>query len=869
LRLKNDDIDRGKRLKHCVNFLQILKDALSSQEVKLLLKDKSVLFLGDSGTLLFVFILVFTIIRGVYKDLVRFLQSDFLLNEDDLKKKGEHNFQNDQLLEGGEITGLHNGTRYTEVREFTANGQHRLRFYFLTRAYSYYVKNIVLKQIKENVIKPDIVIMNMCVWDISRQSMAVYKDNFIILLRKLRHLMPDALLIWLSAMPVSNKSKGGFIPKDTEYIRPILPSLVRDANHYCKELCPKYGVMYIDTHSLFFRMLHLRKDDGIHWNTLAHRMVSEIVLNRLKAYWYGINLFKCAELRSTLEVVTDEYKQQTSFYQNRQYPSKQYSQHEHQLHNDNNVEYHELLRDKSCKSPDLQQSKRKYSQIETDNCRNKNNLKRKRYAKDDKYVCRNNPQLLQKQKRIHYDTEYTHDCDQDYIQEDYLTKLFLSPPVSEKIRLYSDNQEDFCSYPPPLMGIDLSHKLLDFNNSINNTEDNEQSDTDSLFNIILKYHQSVSGLLYPLVERKLSPLNEYQRSVLLSSSSIDSTQTLSRSVTPNVIRFDLANEQQISEENLFQLLHDDYYAYENYDIDYDGFVLNSLVTSTCQTSYGEEDCLIYNQNILYNTFDNKILNNDYTKHSNNLLIAKTNEVQNELENKNRPSTENDYQLSSRVELKQTDVDSQRLTDDSLNVTMNHSDEQDISSHSILSNMNNKIMDEPKNSSYSLVTLKYQQHNNDVNSNISPCLVSLNDPYDEEENNNKNNANQIFTSDSISVIDTFEQTYKSLTHVESPLGIIKKNKSLYNCLESIPATSLGNDDNDDRSLILQPHLEITMVETKKATVSLSQVVSLTTIEVESDIIILSSDSEDDDLQIIEISNNIVVDKEVLPHYLLDR
>lgn len=51
----------------------------------------------------------------MYKDLVKFLQTNAHLTDHQLKIKGEFNFQNDVLLEGGQKGVMSNDTTYTEV----------------------------------------------------------------------------------------------------------------------------------------------------------------------------------------------------------------------------------------------------------------------------------------------------------------------------------------------------------------------------------------------------------------------------------------------------------------------------------------------------------------------------------------------------------------------------------------------------------------------------------------------------------------------------------------------------------------------------------------------------------------------------------
>lgn len=81
--------------------------------------------------------------------------------------KGEEEFENDVLIEGGRRGQMTNGTEYKEVRQYTSD-HHLVRFYFITRIYSEYVRSI-LKEF-ENGLKPDVVLINSCVWDVSRYS---------------------------------------------------------------------------------------------------------------------------------------------------------------------------------------------------------------------------------------------------------------------------------------------------------------------------------------------------------------------------------------------------------------------------------------------------------------------------------------------------------------------------------------------------------------------------------------------------------------------------------------------------------------------------------------------------------------------------
>lgn len=74
-------------------------------------------------------------------------------------------FEGDTIIEGGCLNELHNGTSYKEVRQFRSD-HHLVRFYFVTRIYSYYMRS-VLEDFRRG-LKPDVLIVNSCVWDISR-----------------------------------------------------------------------------------------------------------------------------------------------------------------------------------------------------------------------------------------------------------------------------------------------------------------------------------------------------------------------------------------------------------------------------------------------------------------------------------------------------------------------------------------------------------------------------------------------------------------------------------------------------------------------------------------------------------------------------
>ena len=57
-----------------------------------------------------------------------------------------------------------NGKEYSEVRNYQAD--YMMRFYFVTRCYNSYVETVIADLCKPP--HPDVVIMNSCLWDLTR-----------------------------------------------------------------------------------------------------------------------------------------------------------------------------------------------------------------------------------------------------------------------------------------------------------------------------------------------------------------------------------------------------------------------------------------------------------------------------------------------------------------------------------------------------------------------------------------------------------------------------------------------------------------------------------------------------------------------------
>ncbi|XP_056156154.1 PC-esterase domain-containing protein 1A [Lampris incognitus] len=239
-----------------------------------LLHNKFVAVLGDS------------IQRSVYKDIVLLLQKESYLTRSQLKAKGEMTFEQDCLVEGGCLGQMSNGIQYQEVRQFRSN-HHLVRFYFLTKIYSEYMQSI-LDDFRHG-LKPDVVIVNSCVWDISRYDsnwLKCYRQNLHKFFEELGEILPrETLVIWNLAMPLGKKIIGGFLVPEIEYKASQLRYDVVEANFFSGTLADAYGMDVVDLHFHFRLSLQHRVKDGVHWNAVAHRTITSLLLQHIAEAW--------------------------------------------------------------------------------------------------------------------------------------------------------------------------------------------------------------------------------------------------------------------------------------------------------------------------------------------------------------------------------------------------------------------------------------------------------------------------------------------------------------------------------------------------------------------------------------------------------
>ncbi|KAF3697616.1 Protein fantom Nephrocystin-8 RPGR-interacting protein 1-like protein [Channa argus] len=200
--------------------------------------------------------------------------------------QGEMSFEQDHLVEGGCLGEMHNGTAYREIRQFQSP-HHLVRFYFVTRIYSCYMQSI-LEDLR-NGLKPDVVIVNSCVWDISRYKSTWtddYKNHLCKFFDELRGTLPkETLVIWSLTMPLGERIRGGFLVPEIQHKASHLRFDVIEANFYSATLADAYGMDVLDLHFNFRFSLHHRTKDGAHWNALAHRKITSLLLQHIAQAW--------------------------------------------------------------------------------------------------------------------------------------------------------------------------------------------------------------------------------------------------------------------------------------------------------------------------------------------------------------------------------------------------------------------------------------------------------------------------------------------------------------------------------------------------------------------------------------------------------
>ncbi|GIY31217.1 PC-esterase domain-containing protein 1A [Caerostris darwini] len=241
-------------------------DIFLTEDMHKLMYKKRVVFMGDSN------------IRALYKDFLCLKQNSKYIPERTLQKKMENTVFNDKLVFHGLRT---NGRCYREEREAHFKKM-QLYFFFLTKVYDEYVESI-LKRIR-NKLKPDVIIINSCLWDVTRwgcNGVEEYKYNLKYLFKEFKRTLPDCLIIWVTTPPISSEMKGGFLVKELQFLKYSLRFHILEANNYARKVVVENGFDLLDSHYYMQMQIHRRTNDGIHWKPEAVRYVTNLLLTHI------------------------------------------------------------------------------------------------------------------------------------------------------------------------------------------------------------------------------------------------------------------------------------------------------------------------------------------------------------------------------------------------------------------------------------------------------------------------------------------------------------------------------------------------------------------------------------------------------------
>jgi len=140
---------------------------------------------------------------------------------------------------------------------------------------------------------PDVVIMNSCMWDISRYgptSEEDYYHNMNILCTRMREVLPKTtLFLWTTTLPISSHIATGFLLENIRFLTETLRVAVLEANYYVTQVVTAYGFDVLDLHYYLRALINHREKDGCHWDGFANRHISNLILVFLYDAW-GIPL---------------------------------------------------------------------------------------------------------------------------------------------------------------------------------------------------------------------------------------------------------------------------------------------------------------------------------------------------------------------------------------------------------------------------------------------------------------------------------------------------------------------------------------------------------------------------------------------------
>ncbi|KAL5266498.1 hypothetical protein ACHWQZ_G003773 [Mnemiopsis leidyi] len=266
---------------------QTLKNLYSHGRGLEVLVDKTIVFLGDS------------VMRGMYKDMVKYIKCGDMLKEQESKRKGELSFHEDILVYGGDkLAKKTNGKEFREYRVIKLDNGIIIKYHYICRAYNDHVESILEHFMQD---PPDIVVVNSCLWDLHRYdkrcAMEKFKENVLKLAKKLSALRvpigldetKEPLLIWTTTPPcecdvpiIEDFTEVSDDPNAYNFTAQI--DELNSANIWLGQMLPRYTFNVVDLGTVMAKAIHNREKDGVHWNAVANRMYTMLILSRVELH---------------------------------------------------------------------------------------------------------------------------------------------------------------------------------------------------------------------------------------------------------------------------------------------------------------------------------------------------------------------------------------------------------------------------------------------------------------------------------------------------------------------------------------------------------------------------------------------------------
>jgi len=274
-----------------------MADVFMPEEFGKIFSNQHILMLGDSQ------------MRGIYKDFVWFLNHDSIVPDELLHTKLEPRFPDientkwnqklsdevlkifdeenrDYLLDS---KGLTSGRSFIEPRQYKNNLYNiTIHYHFIVKAYSVELEELLMNFEEKNGAKIDTIIMNSCLWDITRNGpfdYIEYKKN----LAKLMNLIPKVLstgsFFWLTSPILAEETQGrGMKIPGLEFQCFFSRYAVIEANYVAANEVSKAGYGVIDLHYLLQLQQFRRRKDGIHWIGPANRLITNLIITNVQLW---------------------------------------------------------------------------------------------------------------------------------------------------------------------------------------------------------------------------------------------------------------------------------------------------------------------------------------------------------------------------------------------------------------------------------------------------------------------------------------------------------------------------------------------------------------------------------------------------------